>query len=482
MGQSKIKNKTREERVLSILKQRGVKVITKERSDAFISWTRKHTAKMTGIEIEHYSNDPETLIGIIVFDITDHDYSIAILARDRKMRFRYIDGKTGLTKQQARKLLIEKIQYYSNITGVCIFPQGDEDKDGYGIDLFNIQAEESKLNSTFKILQTNRCWTPAKRIITEMMRNYEDIDRNFVQQFQTSAFDARLWELYLYNVFLEEGLYIERPKPAPDFYVRRGRFSAFIEAVTVNPSSQESKKTQDKSILPKSIEEINRINHTIMPVRFGRALNSKVQKHYEINESVKGKPLILAIADFHEQGSMMWTHSALPRYLYGREYKITKTPQRKIIIIGSNIDASGTIEGKSIPKEFPPGFFFRDDTKFISAVMFSSTGTLSKFNRMGMIAGFGEKNQKMMRMGCCINHKENAIAPLSFIFDIRPGNIKETWAEGMSIFHNPNAEYPLDKNLFPEMAQHWYEKGDIISTVPKFHPLWSLTNIFFIDE
>lgn len=32
--------------------------------------------------------------------------------------------------------------------------------------------------------------------MSEMMRHFVDVDGNFVQQFQTTAFDSRIWELY----------------------------------------------------------------------------------------------------------------------------------------------------------------------------------------------------------------------------------------------------------------------------------------------
>jgi hypothetical protein len=38
-----------------------------------------------------------------------------------------------------------------------------------------------------------------------MMRWYEDADGNFVEQFQTTGFNARLWELYLFTTLVETG-------------------------------------------------------------------------------------------------------------------------------------------------------------------------------------------------------------------------------------------------------------------------------------
>jgi len=45
-----------------------------------------------------------------------------------------------------------------------------------------------------------------------------------------------------------------------------------------------------------------------------------VKSDYLTLPHVKGKPFILAIADFHEESSMTWSSSALTTYLYGRRF------------------------------------------------------------------------------------------------------------------------------------------------------------------
>ena len=43
-----------------------------------------------------------------------------------------------------------------------------------------------------------------------MMRWHEDADGNLIEQFQTSGFDARIWELYLFAALSEAGYGIDR--------------------------------------------------------------------------------------------------------------------------------------------------------------------------------------------------------------------------------------------------------------------------------
>jgi hypothetical protein len=57
----------------------------------------------------------------------------------------------------------------------------------------------------------------------------------------------------------------------------------------------------------------------------------------------------------------------------------------------------------------------------------------------------------------------------------------ETWAEGLSMFHNPNAQHPVPEYLFPSVAHHYFDDGQIISRLPEFHPYSSTTmNIILV--
>jgi len=117
-----------------------------------------------------------------------------------------------------------------------------------------------------------------------------------------------------------EGLFVERPKPAPDFMVSRYGQRAFIEAVTVNPSDGEPLPgpTEGPPEMRRP-EEIKALLKGKMPIKFGSALYSKLsrKKPYWDLPDVVGYPLIFAIADFHEPQSMTWSSSALFEYLYG---------------------------------------------------------------------------------------------------------------------------------------------------------------------
>jgi len=92
---------------------------------------------------------------------------------------------------------------------------------------------------------------------------------------------------------------------------------------------------------------------------------------------------VFAIADFHDDHAMLWSSTALINYLYGVRHDFHYDRNNKLIITPRYIKMYRVGE-----KEIPSGYFFQPDTQYVSAVLFSASGTISKFNRMGRQAGF----------------------------------------------------------------------------------------------
>jgi hypothetical protein len=67
-------------------------------------------------------------------------------------------------------------------------------------DLFNTDESSRRLHPSFVAVRDER-WAPARALMQQVFDRMGDRDRNFVQQFQTDGFDARVWELYLYATF-----------------------------------------------------------------------------------------------------------------------------------------------------------------------------------------------------------------------------------------------------------------------------------------
>lgn len=450
----------------------NIKQISPERFNAFVTWTRGPYVGDFTDELEWYSDIYERVLGVLTFDYIDQDFGYVILGRDESRRFRCIDVKVSMPNQGMARSRLKKALSKHSQTGKVIFPQGDETHKG--IDLFEPQIPGNRWHPTFKAMLEYPHWQPAIGIMTEMMRHFVDVDGHYVKEFQGNGLDARIWELYLFAYLKEEGLQFYRDYYSPDYVVGKYDKKVAIEAVTINPSGKIApyERTTTEPIL-RTQEEISLLLENKIPIKFSSALTGKLNKkppYWEL-EHVKDIPLIFALADFHEPQSMTWSFPAVLQYLYGIRHDFTHNEDGTITISTLKIDYYTKENGSQVQS----GFFFLPEAENVSAVLFSNSGTLSKFNRMGRLAGFGDGKSIIFRTGVCHNHDPNSALPIPFNLEISPGKTTETWAEGLSMFHNPTAKHPVPRELFPSIAHHEFRDGKIYSIIPDFHPYASMT-------
>ena len=102
------------------------------------------------------------------------------------------------THEEATKWVIGGIKWQVGL-GTKVYPQGDQSS---GVDLFTPVVPPDKQHLYFSKLSKEDAFIPAKAVINELMPHFTDIDGNFVEQFQSTGFDSRLWELYI-NTYLK---------------------------------------------------------------------------------------------------------------------------------------------------------------------------------------------------------------------------------------------------------------------------------------
>ena len=391
-------------------------------------------------EVEWYTDERRVLIANIFIDKFDKDWNFVILGRDERKIYRCIyTGVSFDSIEDARKELKRKLAEFSQ-EGHEHYPQGDEDSPPQYI-YQQIVAPE-KLHPYFRSLVEEPRFEAARNLIEEIIYTFTDPDGNFIRDFQTNGFDARLWEIFLYVYLHESGFNIDRSFNAPDYVVERFNKIICIEAVTVNPSRHKQDPPE-----PTIQEELDERLRDYMPIKFGSPLYSKLTKKYWEKEHVRGKPLIIAIHDYHQTGSMVWSRTALSDYLYAKRIRLAKDSDGNKSIIKEDIDFH-EYEGKRIPS----GFFKLPETENISAVLFTNSATITKFNRMGKLAGLGSQAIKMIRVGKLFDPDPEAFEPISFSIDIDHPSYRETWSESIVMFHNPNALYPVEPALFPDIT------------------------------
>jgi hypothetical protein len=446
-----------------------MRAISRARFDALAGYCRKPALAALTRELAWFGAENERILATLIID-TDGEFSGIILARDLLERFRWVGSTTDYFKTPEEALVDLNREVLKLLPDLEVRrDQGDET--GRAVDFFTPVVDNAKLHPNFRKLAAGDEFSAAREIINAMMRWHEDVDGNFVEQFQTTGFDARLWELYLFATLVEANLEVSHPKPAPDLLARGlgGEFA--VEATTINPSVGASTVGPDASSI-ETDEERKRYHLNYLPIRYAGPLTNKLGKRYWERPSATGKPLVIAIQDFHAKMSMTYSKSALPIYLYGLTHNAEVTDNGELIVTVTKIE-----EHRWGDKVVPSGFFFLPDAENISAVLFNSGGTISKFNRMGVCAGFGAENVVLIRYGHAWDPAPNAAVPQPFMHIVTEG-YPETWVEGMDVYHNPNALNRLDPDLLPGAAHHRLrEDGKIETTTVEWKPMASPTSI-----
>lgn len=259
--------------------------ISKARFEA-LSYARVPYVKMISDEIEWYSNENNAVLGTILADNIDNDYVAMVMGRDEAGVFRFIDMCHSIESiEEARSTLIEKMELHSK-DGAEEFPQGVITRKKHLI--FKPIVKEKVMLEDFKQLTQNELFSPAKELISEIAYSFEDPDGNYIEQFQSTDFNSRMWELYLYALFHELNFTINRDFNAPDYVIEKGTSRVCVEAVTVNPSQHKDNEPE-----PTTNEEIAALLKDYMPIKYGSPLFSKLKKKYWEKDHVKGNPLLI---------------------------------------------------------------------------------------------------------------------------------------------------------------------------------------------
>lgn len=341
--------------------------------------------------------------------------------------------------------------------------------------LFTPVVPETKLNRDYNAVRTAAGYEPARLMLDEVFRSFHDPDGNFVEQFQTHGFNARLYELYLFAYFSHSGFEIDRSYPQPDFLVSRNSLTVAVEATTANPSQPlPDASLEDESRGSSGIDKealMEKLNNEL-PVRLGSPLYSKLNKHYWELPHVKNKPVVIAIEAFHEPRSLSFSEHALIQYLYG----LRSSPRWDAS--GSLVIDHTPIQHHKFGKTIPSGFFSLPDAEHISAILFTNSGTISKFSRLGHQEGFHRGNVVIIREGTCNDPDPNSATPGLFRYDLADPPFIETWGQGLVVAHNPDALVPIPRDFFSGTVQYYIEDGKIATDVPGFHPFASNTLMF----
>jgi len=346
-------------------------------------------------------------------------------------------------------------------------------------EIYETKTKEEKLHPLFKILRDHKPMQPAKLMIENIAAEMDDKDGNFIQQFQTTGFLPRIWEIFLFKFLQENGFAFIQDNPRPDFHITKNEKYFFIEASLSNEIEVAKFSRADiKKALETKDEKLEKdlIDHYI--IRMGSVLYSKLCKKYWELDWVKDKPLVLAITPAHNYLANFLPDAKIIEYLYGLSHKGELNESGELILKSIEKIESHSFE----KKEIPSNFFSLPDTENISAVIFTNNADLHKFNRMGYQNGLSDECIIMERAGLAFDWTPNSPGK-EFGQSIKPGDIQEDWNESVTIFHNPNAKIPLDMDLFENIRQVYLnDEGRFDGPMPEFFVFHSKTIPVLIEK
>lgn len=445
-----------------------MKAVDRLRFNALAGYARAPFTVAIYKELEYAASEDERVLGMIIRDRIDDDFGGVLLGRDERLRFPAIDAFASLPSvETARAELERRIELHAAQPDAAFH---QEDVAGAPADFFAPRVREERTHETFRLLRDAPRYSPARELVRIMMRWHEDPDGNFIEQFQSTAFDARIWELYLYAVFTELGYAVTREPEAPDFLLDGVDGAVAVEATTCNPAQGEVAVEWAEDVRAR-VDQI----FAYGSIKLHRALRRKLRRdpaYWELPH-VAGKPFVLAIQDFHAPGSMRYLAPILTEYVFGVRHHRRD---------GATLEVEWLQEHRIGKMREPCGFFRQEGAQGVSAVIANPLGTLPKFNRMGYLAGFGDRWVRGVRAGLERRHFDAASPePRAFSQEIHAPGYRESWVEGMMVLHNPNAAVPLDPALLPGACHEFLRPdGTILSLLPEFLP-YICTTRFWIE-
>lgn len=422
----------------------------------------------TELEWFVYQERQVTLLAVMLRCEIDKDLNAIVLGRDRRKKYRAINVIVSKnTKEELLGALEDCVDelVQSHVDG--LFPQGDEATAAF--ELFANRISEDKRNYYFKLLTEDPAYYPGRVILEELAYWFNDPDGKFIRALQGNEFNSRLFEIYLHAVFYEWEFEIDRSFAQPDFLLKKDGQTVSVEAATVAEDGENYAPIKlGREFLDELLEYVDKE----MPFKFSRTLRNKVRHkpqpanlHYwELPQTV-GHPFVLAVHDYSRRMSMTYSSMAMQNYLYGRQ-----VVNGKVLPIERHESGQRTI---------PSNFFSSERHRHISAVMLPTGATLPKFNRMGRIAGLRSPNSFALISGARTNGKSE-VKPFRALVD-HP-NYHEYWRDGVYLFHNPNALFPLNPELFPGIVHVFQEGEDISQLVPPNFIVSSATQMLKVSE
>ena len=321
------------------------------------------------------------------------------------------------------------------------------------MDLFCPIVEEIRQHKNFTSVLVP--FRQAERdLFNDWANGFVDRDGKFVEEFQTT-FNSSFWEIYLYASYKEYEFEVDWSFSTPDFCLDANGVKFIVEATTAN-SAHDKPNEWDRNFSVEQLKVLRRLKdlNTEAIIRLSNAILSKTRKFeatYRKLKHVKGKPFILAVAPFEQPHFNIQYDRPIRALLY--DYYVDEDAfleDPDAYPDGPPVTNLGYVQ-KDNGAEIPLGIFNDSGMSEVSAIIFSCTGTWGKLSAMSA--------------------NPNTNAEVSSIWATPPDGVPEkrrckssehdeSILDGLQIYHNPFADYPLPAEVFraPRVVQHYVDR------------------------
>ena len=324
------------------------------------------------------------------------------------------------------------------------------------------ELDVSKLHPKFVVLRDSLMLKSERNLLESWTNGMVDKDHKMVREFQES-FHSCFWEFFLYYFFRKYGFEIDQSHQVPDFVVT-APYKFYVEAVVSNIRSS-GKKEKERTIqdifnllLPPYLYKDFYSDLDEAITRHANSLQSKLLKYKNVytqrNWVDKNIPYIIALSSYDQINYGREYIYSMMALLYGAYYNAVDDNY----CVRDSIIKPGTVNS-----EIPIGLFIKDDTKEeyadVSAVIFSCNVTIGKLS--SMIISKGNLSLNTVFNIRRYNNEDDEHG--KYLIQEVSVDSPEHLADGVFIFHNPNAKNKLGENVFSgiPVTQFYIEDGDI---------------------
>lgn len=292
-------------------------------------------------------------------------------------------------------------------------------------------------------------WNEA--VVNDWSTGFVDRDGKFIKEFQTT-FNSCFWELYLNAVLRNRGLSVDFGNSSPDFVVT-APCSFTIEATIASHAQGQLPEYAplDWTHIPDDLNELNR-QAILRLTNSIRAKYEKFRTDYAALPHVAGKPFVLAIAPFDRPHFNLACQRAIEATLFN--YYVDEESYMSEGDFDSPIPRL-TLESarKDNGTDVELGLFASDSIPEVSAIMFTTCATWGKVRALSK-----DPNPEIFFTALRLNPHSSK----PHIIKASKSEYSETLLDGLRVYHNPYATYPLDPAVFRsnEVFQTYKQSGD----------------------